>query len=299
MVRGLPASVLFHAAVIGAGYIAWPYVATSVTEEEFVIVPVELVDVGEMTNVAPVIEPQEQEPDEEPAPEPEPPEEPEEEEAPVEEEPDERDLPEDEVETAQEAAPPEQEDDVLPDFEAEDEPDEEEVPEEPREEQPETLNPKQNASPMDDFLKSAESTFQSERQTKKKTQPPKQEKPEPREEAPARETRSGAGERTANTVRIEQLLFNQILPCWNGVSDQPDPGRLNVTMKAKLDIEGNVIDLKLERPSRAPIGDRPMQLAIERAQLAVRKCQPYRLPEDEYDLWDDATINLGPSFTGQ
>ena len=56
MIRGLPASIMLHVAVIGAGYIAWPYVATTVTEDEFVVVPVELGDVGEMTNVAPVIE---------------------------------------------------------------------------------------------------------------------------------------------------------------------------------------------------------------------------------------------------
>ena len=58
MIRGLPASILLHAAVIGAGYVVWPYVASTATESEFVIVPVELVDVGEMTNVAPILEPE-------------------------------------------------------------------------------------------------------------------------------------------------------------------------------------------------------------------------------------------------
>lgn len=297
MIRGLPASVMLHAAVIGAGYIAWPYVAARVDTEEFVVVPVELVDVGEVTNVAPVIEPQtEAEPEPEPeAPEPEP----EEEDAPIEDVPDERDLPEDDVETAQDAAPPEQEDDILPDFEAETEPEPEKAPETPKPEQKKAPNPKEKANPLDDFLNSAESTFQSERQTKKKTQPPPAEKrPEPARE-PTQEARAGAGERTANTVRIEMLLYNQIKPCWDGVSDQPDPERLNVSMVGKLDAEGNVIDLDLKAPSRVPIGDRPMQLAIERAQRAVRKCQPYRLPRDDYDLWKEININLGPAFPGQ
>ncbi|RIJ24232.1 hypothetical protein D1224_08320 [Henriciella barbarensis] len=296
MIRGLPASIMLHAAVIGAGYIAWPYVATTVTEDEFVVVPVELVDVGEMTNVAPVIEPQEPEEDElEPEPEPEPEED---EELPVEDIPDERDIPVDEVETAREAAPPEEEDDILPNFEAEADEEEEAPPEEPKEERPATPNPKRDSSALDNLLNSAESTFQSERETRRETQAPRREPP-PREETPApQEQRAGAGERTANTVRIEQLLYNQIYPCWDGVGDQPEPERLNVSMRARLDAEGNVIDLDLLRPSRAPIGDRPMQLAIERAQRAVQKCQPYRLPRDDYDLWKEANINLGPAFTG-
>ena len=251
-----------------------------------------------MTNVAPVVEPEEPEPvEEEPEPEPEP--EPEEEDVPVEEVPDERDIPVDDVETSQEAPAPEAEDDILPNFEAEPDEEEEAPPEEPEEERPATPNPQRKSSALDDLLNSAESTFQSERETRRETRPPPRE-PEPkREEAPApQERRSGAGERTANTVRIEQLLYNQIYPCWDGVSDQPEPERLNVSMRARLDAEGNVIDLDLVRPSRAPIGDRSMQLAIERAQRAVQKCQPYRLPRDDYDLWKEATINLGPAFTG-
>ncbi|MCH2458467.1 MAG: hypothetical protein MK186_10500 [Henriciella sp.] len=296
MIRGLPASIMLHVAVIGAGYIAWPYVATTVTEDEFVVVPVELVDVGEMTNVAPVIEPQDPEEDElEPEPEPEPEED---EELPVEDIPDDRDLPVHEVEPAREAAPPEEEDDILPNFEAEADEEEEAPPEEPKEERPATPNPKRDSSALDNLLNSAESTFQSERETRRETQAPRRETP-PREETPApQEQRAGAGERTANTVRIEQLLYNQIYPCWDGVGDQPEPERLNVSMRARLDAEGNVIDLDLLRPSRAPIGDRPMQLAIERAQRAVQKCQPYRLPRDDYDLWKEANINLGPAFTG-
>ncbi len=300
MIRGLPASIALHAVVIGAGYLAWPYVGTSVVEDEFVIVPVELVDVGEMTNVAPVVEPPEEiEPEPEEEPEPTPPE-PEESEAPEEIEPDTRDLPEDDVSTASQAAPAEEEpEDVMPDLEAE--PEEEPEPEKKEPEQPKpepkAPNPVQKRNPLDDFLSDAESTFESERQTKRETQPPKlPERQLLNNTPPAQDPRKGAGERTANTVRIEQLLYNQIYPCWDGVADQPDPERLNVSMRAELDAEGNLIDIKLVRPSRAPIGDRSMSLAVERALRAVRKCQPYRLPRDDYEIWKIANINLGPAF---
>ncbi|WP_084420632.1 hypothetical protein [Henriciella litoralis] len=298
MIRGAPASILLHAAVIGAGYIVWPYVGTTVVDSEFVVVPVELVDVGEMTNVAPIVTPQAvEEPEEEPVPEE--PEEPEEE-LPVEDEPDERDIPEDDIETATEAPPPEQEDDVIPELDKE-APKEEEKPkpEDPKPEQPKTPNPKPKSNPLDDFLKSNESTFDSERETKKRTQQARSDRKKPDEASDAQETRKGAGERTANTVRIEQLLFNQIVPCWGNVLDLPEPERLNVSLKAKLDAEGNLITVQLVQPSRRPIGDRAMGVAIDRALLAVRKCEPFRLPRDDYDLWKETNINLGPRFSGR
>ncbi len=297
MIRGIPASLLLHAAVIGAGYIVWPYVGADVLEEEFVIVPVDLVDLGEITNVAPVREqPEETEPEEEPEPEPVEEEEPED---PVEEEPDERDLPEDDIATAAEqSAPEEAEDDIVPDLDKEPEEEAEPEPEQPKPQQPKPPNPTPKRNPLDDFLNDADSTFESERETKRRTDPPKQEQTKIPDVKPNQEARKGAGERTANTVRIEQLLYNQIYPCWDGVGDQPEPKRLNVQMRAELDAEGNLIDIELVRPSRAPIGDRSMSLAIERALRAVRKCQPYRLPRDDYELWKTANINLGPAFTG-
>lgn len=297
MIRGIPASLLLHAAVIGAGYIVWPYVGADVLEEEFVIVPVDLVDLGQITNVAPVREqPEETEPAEEPEPEPVEEEEPED---PVEEEPDERDLPEDDIATAAEqSAPEEAEDDIVPDLDKEPEEEPEPEPEQPKPQQPKPPNPTPKRNPLDDFLNDADSTFESERETKRRTDPPKQEQTKIPDVKPNQEARKGAGERTANTVRIEQLLYNQIYPCWDGVADQPEPKRLNVQMRAELDAEGNLIDIELVRPSRAPIGDRSMSLAIERALRAVRKCQPYRLPRDDYELWKTANINLGPAFTG-
>ncbi|MEM5515842.1 hypothetical protein WNY37_02700 [Henriciella sp. AS95] len=300
MIRGIPASLLLHAAVIGAGYIAWPYVGADVLEEEFVVVPVDLVDLGEITNVAPVREqPEEVEPEEEPEPEPVEEEEPED---PVEEEPDERDIPEDDIATSSEqSAPEETEDDVVPDLEQEPEEEPEPEPEEPEPEKPKAPNPTPKRNPLDDFLNDADSTFESERETKRRTDPPKQEQTEIKDITPAQEPRKGAGERSANTVRIEQMLYNQILLCWDGVDDQPEPGRLNVQMRAQLDAEGNLIDVELVRPTRAPIGDRSMALAIERALRAVRKCQPYRLPRDEYAEWKIMNVNLGSRFgdTGQ
>jgi hypothetical protein len=51
-------------------------------------------------------------------------------------------------------------------------------------------------------------------------------------------------------------------------------------------------DAELISPRRARIGDRFMQQAIDRALRAARTCAPYQLPEDDYDVWNEITLNF-------
>ncbi len=295
MIRGLPASCAFHAILLGSGYVVWPFVSsTQAPEEELVIVPIELVDLGEITNIAPIRTPEPEPEPEEPLPEPEPePEEPELEEP----EPDSVDetLPEDEIDTSKDTAPePEPEpEDIAPDLDAEPDP-EEDAPEP----EPEDAPVKKQADLLDDFLNDADNTFQSERQTRAKQPEPKTPPKRLLEDTPPKqaEQRRGAGERTGNTARLEALMYNAVRPCWVGVDDQPDAEKLNVRMRAELDQDGELKSLELIEPSRRPLGRSPMGIAVDRAMRAVRKCAPYNLPDDEYDLWKDININLGPAF---
>lgn len=293
MMRGLPASIIFHAAVVAAGYVGWPFMTATIDFSESVPVPVELVDIGALNNIAPVLKPT-PEPEEEIVPD-EPEEEPVEE--PVPEDPVDETLPEDEVDTASvpeemDEAEPEE---VVPDLDAKPE----ETPE-PKEPEPE---PEQQVTkpvdPLDDFLSQADSTFESERNTRKTQEPPKpQQRPLLEDTPPApQQVRKGAGERNANTARLESVMYNKIFPCWDGVSDQPNPEKLNVTMALTLNREGNVDDLRLVSPGRRPLGNSPMGTAVDRALRAVRKCAPYNLPDDEYATWREIKVNLGQAFT--
>ena len=301
MIRGLPASIALHGAILAVSYVGWPFLtATRATETEMVTIPVELVDIGEFTNIAAVRKPPpEPEVEEEVVPE-EPEEEPEVEEPIEEPDPVDETLPEDEIDTASEQKPAEEEapEDVVPDLDAEvEEPEPEDKPKpEPEEEKSVVREP----DPLDDLLNSADSTFTSERQTRKRQEEPKVEpKPLLQDTPPKpREVRKGAGERTANTARLESLLYNQIYGCWDGIDDQPNPEKLNVRMSIELDQDGNLKGrIKLVEPSREPLGRSPMRVAIERARRAVQKCAPYKLPKQEYAEWKDININLGPAFT--
>ncbi len=296
MLRGLPASLVLHLAVVGTTYIVLPHTAAPVQAVE--IVPVDIVTVSEVTNVVEVRRtenPPEPEAEEEPTP-PEP-------------EPDIEDFLEDldvlaeetDLVVEEETPPP-------PPDKAEEEKPEDIVPEEPEEKEPEPEEkepepePKKDEKPrdaLDDLLDdnpfAAEDQVLIDKAAKARTAPPP---PPVEQETPPQEVRSrlpqrGVGDRTANEARVESLLWSQMAVCWGTVSDLPDPDRLAVTVRVNLKRDGTLEgDAELVSPRRAPIGDRFMGQAIDRALRAARKCQPYSLPEADYDVWREITLNF-------
>ena len=295
MIRGLPASIIAHAAVLGASYVTFPYWSnTRVFSTELEAVDVNFAEIGEITNIAPLFETEPEEP-EEVAPE-----EPEE----VPEDPIEEEIPEAEQDVSEVEAAPAEEDpeDVLPDFEPEEPEDEPEPAPEPVE-KPEPA-PRRPQDDLADFLNQSESTFKSERATRRerpepRTLPPEEQPQTALKDAPKpAETRNrqGAGERNGNTARIESILYSKIVPCWDNVVDLPFPDRLNVRLSIKLDRDGSLSSVEFVEPARVPIGNSPMRTAMERAKRAVQKCAPYNLPDDDYNLWREGAVNLGPAF---
>jgi hypothetical protein len=302
MLRGLPASIVLHASILGLFYtggVAFGWfspVSVRTEASEFVEVPIELVTVSEFNNIAPIPVPRvEPEPEVEEAM-PEVPE--------VEEDPllVDEDILEADVDTAAEQAPEETvPEDVVPDLDAAPEVKEkkkepEKKPEAPK---PDVVKPK--VDPLDALLNDAASTFESERQTRTRKdapQPRAAEKKLQDEYTPPKATpRKGAGDRSGNTARLEMLLYNQIYTCWEGVDDQPGAKDLNVRLKIQLDDNGNLTGkVDLLEPTREPLGRSPMRVAVERARRAVQKCAPYSLPKEEYADWKDINVNLGPRF---
>ena len=297
MVRGLPASIIAHAAVLGLTYVTLPYWGSSIYIAPTESVNVTIADIGEINNIRPDVR---IEPEQEAAPEDIP-------EDTVPEEDFEEDLPETAEDIASVPPAPEAEpdpSDVLPDFE--DPEDEPEVENEKPEPEPEPEPRPRPVDPLDAFLNQSESTFETEIKTKKKRPPPppKDEPEEKKEnttfvppETPDTTSKSGAGERNANIARVESILYGRVLPCWDGVSDLPYPDKLNVRMSLSLKRNGQIDNLRLIEPTRRPLGNSPMGTAVDRALRAVRKCAPYNLPEEDYEYWKEGSVNLGPAFT--
>ena len=285
MLRGLPASILIHGAVVFGGAVAWPYIAPEREVED--IVPVTLdIELDVTTNLAAIIRP-------EPKPEPEIPEP---EEDPAEEivedpEPDAEDVEtgEDELETTdvREIEPESKVEEVVDPLESEDATIVPEDEEEKDQREPDSF---------DDILGDASKLFSEEKKTARRD-PIKQDKKILVDETKVEEPRKGVGDRSRETARIEALIYSQMIECWEGVLDQPNYERLQVTVKFRLKEDGSLDgDVELVNPRRVPVGDRPMRLATERALRAARKCTPYRIPKDalvSFDEWKDVVLDIG------
>ena len=268
MIRGLPASILLHVGIIASSYIVLPIFDRPA--EEMVIVPIELVNIGEVNNIAPIVPRADIEPEPEAVPEPVPEEQTEELDTLAEEIAPEEDVPP--AAAAEQVEPePETPEDVIPeqaDTEEEEEP-------EPEEEKPEDKpKPDQHEPDVLDDILNTENLFNRERDTAKAPPPPTPEPDQVVPDAPPPEPRRAVGERTAATARIEAIVLSQMRDCWGTLEDLPEPERLTVTVKVTLNIDGSLRDdVELVKPRRAPIGDRYMSVAIDRALRAVRTCQ--------------------------
>jgi len=301
MLRGVTISTIVHASVLAMAVLSWPSEKSDcdrmierLKKEEpglapvdilmripqcasAIDVPIDFVEIGLVTDIAPVQKAEEPEEEEEAVPEE------------VEDEP----PPPEET-----SAPEEEEEVVIPD----------EAPEPPKKEEPKKEEPpkkkeepklieKQKPKPADDldFLNDFEDILKDkakeDRRKPREEAPPKIDKPVLKD---AQETRPGAGERRGNTASLQAAMRRQIMTCWRGVSDLPKEDQINVEVRVSLNQDGTLKgNVQLVSPRSRPVGR--SGIAVDVALRAVRKCAPYQLPEDDYDLWEDINVIIGPT----
>ena len=175
---------------------------------------------------------------------------------------------------------------------------------EPKKPEPNKLEPKKTEplikkqppkKPKEDdlaFLDDFDKALQDKRQTRPRTQPAAA------TDRPAignaDRDREGAGDRTGNTASLQASLRRQIGYCWRGIEDLPEEDQIDVeiamTLKPDGTLDGNA---ELVSPRSRPVGR--SGLAVDLALRAVRKCEPYKLPEDSYEQWKDIVVTIGPS----
>ena len=301
MLRGLTVSALVHASVLAMAMISWPQAESECDQAieklrrenpgiraiEIVValpqcasvadLPIDFEDVGLVSNVSELRKAPD--PKEEALP-PEP--EPEVEEAPPEPEP--------------EAAEPEPEE-AVPDPRAAKEPEPKKP--EPRKPEPKKTEPLIRKEPPkkpkeDDlaFLDDFDKALQDKRQTRPRTTP--QEATDRPNIGNADRDREGAGERAGNTASLQASLRRQIGYCWRGIEDLPEEDQIDVEIGMKLKLDGTLDgNAELVSPRSRPVGR--SGLAVDLALRAVRKCEPYKLPEDSYEQWKDIVVTIGPA----
>ena len=135
---------------------------------------------------------------------------------------------------------------------------------------------------------------------KKKSTKPAARNDNPKREATSRDApRQGVGDANALTATIQDYIAAQMFRCWRAPLDQPDPRRLVVIVRVRLNPSGGLDgDPRLISPANPPYNDRPLLVASESALRAVRICAPYRLPpeaQDRYHLWKVLDMRFDPS----
>jgi len=261
--RSMIGSATLHVAVIAAASLAWPH-TLDFSDEPSPVLPVELVTIAEVSNIAPTTV----------------------------EEPPKREAPPPPQQQAQAPEPPPPPAEVAPA-----EPKEKPLP-------PPKETPKTAAAPPPPPLPRRKPAPQPQQQFNvdsvlallDKRAPPK---PAPQVDARVAErTVQGIGAQNAMTVDLKDALLAQMRECWNPPVGAPNPEQLIVQVRVFLTQNGSLAQPPLLEPqTRAAAAANPyMRTAAEAALRAVSVCEPYKqLPVDKYDAWREIVMTFDPS----
>src|SRR5258706_12749207 len=261
MKRSMIASGVLHVMVIAAATVAWPH-AIEQSDEPLSVVPVDLVTVADVTNIAPSVQ-----------------------EAPK-------------VETPAEPAPPQPQAAPPPPPKAEVAPPE---PEKAPQKEAEQKNASAPANPARPRRKPAPDQKKFDVDTVPALldkRAPKPVPPPPPNAKPAETTVRGIGAQDAFTMDLKDALLAQMRECWNVPVGAPNPEQLIVQVRVFLAQDGSVIGQPQVEPATrvAAATNQYMRAASEAAVKAIQICQPYkRLPPNKYEAWREIVMTFDPS----
>lgn len=243
------ASLLVHAGFIVAGLFYFPQTVRQFTTGQ--IVPLELI-----TEIAEVTRLPEEEIEEEPVEEEAPPPEPEPEPEPPQPEPEINMPAAQETEPAPEPAP-------------ENEPEPDPAPETPPAQSTPQQPEQSREQSFDDMLRDLANTVDRDRPASSGNQ------------------QSAANSYEAIGVTLADSIRSQAQRCYRGSADAPDPERLIVVIRVRLNRDGS-LDGQPDVFNRHAIDqstDRYLRVARDRAMAAIIDCAPYRLPAEHFSIW--------------
>jgi len=108
-------------------------------------------------------------------------------------------------------------------------------------------------------------------------------------------TVKGIGDQNLMTADLKSMLVSMIYKCWSPPVGAPDAAELVVSFRLFLNPDGSVAQPpQLVGNSAAAAGDPYTRAAAEAARRAIYTCAPYQLPADRYAQWRDVTFNFDP-----
>ncbi len=262
--RSIIASAGMHLGIIVAATVAWPH-ALTLSDDSPTVVPVDLVTVADVTNIAATVEEQKPAPPPEQSVQPQiaapPPPPPEAEVAPI--QPDKKPPPPPKKAEATLKAPANP---IIP-----------------------RQKPKPEAPPPKFDVDSVLAMLN------KRDAP----KAAPQANAKVAETtQKGFGEQTLMTIDIRDALLAQMRECWNVPVGAPNPEQLIVQVRVFLAPDGSLAQPPLLEPATiaAEAANPYVQTAAQAALRAINVCKPYKnLPAERYATWREIVMTFDPS----
>jgi outer membrane biosynthesis protein TonB len=240
-------SVILHIAFAMAGMIAAPYLVTE--PSRMLIIPLDL-EVADTTNLKPIARDVSEE---------------------------EVDAPQPKVESfAQATPPPPEAAEILPD---ETKPDtKKEEPKKPEAAPTPPKPPEKEKTPtLSSILKGIDRTAAAPRPGSGTT------KPSFNNVDDAGAPRDGTGNRRQDSATIADQIMSQLLArnCWGDQDDMADARRLKAVIGVQFNRDGHIRSMKLVDPSSEPTNDPPLQVFLQRARIALNKCNTlgFQVPE--------------------
>ena len=120
----------------------------------------------------------------------------------------------------------------------------------------------------------------------------------PRNAKVASRTQRGFGDQSAMTMDLTDSLRNQIEQCmnWGTVAGAPNAQNIVVLVDLTLNPDGSVAQRpQLESESASEAAHDPyVRAAADAALRAIHVCAPYKLPADRYADWRDSQVRFSP-----
>lgn len=99
---------------------------------------------------------------------------------------------------------------------------------------------------------------------------------------------------TRRAAALGQMIRGQMQRCWRIDPGAQSAERLRVTVRVRLRPDGTLMSPP-EFQNVAGLANSPYyRAAAESARRAILECQPFQLPQEDYELWQDLVLNFDP-----
>ncbi len=97
------------------------------------------------------------------------------------------------------------------------------------------------------------------------------------------------------TMTIIGAIQRQVSECWSFPAGAKGAENLIIPIRIQLTPDGNLMGAPDIQNKDAMSSNGYYRVAAEAATRAIRRCAPFELPKDRYDMWRDIILNFNPS----